>query len=214
MLSKDKIDIYLGELGEKILAKFGSEASIDIVIVGGAAIAIDYTFRESTMDIDTFSRYSTVLDELAVEIAAENNLPVDWMNHNVMVTGSFTPDIEKYAEPYKTFSGVLHVSTADALTLVCMKSVCCRPDSHDLLDIASILDEKPDITFTDIVDRFIKLYGDWSKMSMDAQMYLVKRYDAMPPDMVDMIWDMLPPAIKRSSTDKYATCSEFYKTIK
>lgn len=35
MLSKDKIDIYLGELGEKILAKFGSEASIDIVIVGG-----------------------------------------------------------------------------------------------------------------------------------------------------------------------------------
>lgn len=78
MLSKDKIDIYLGELGEKILAKFGSEASIDIVIVGGAAIAIDYTFRESTMDIDTFSRYSTVLDELAVEIAAENNLPMDW----------------------------------------------------------------------------------------------------------------------------------------
>ena len=25
-------------------------------------------------------------------------------------------------------------------------------------------------------------------MSMDAQMYLTKRFNAMPPDMVDMVW--------------------------
>lgn len=64
------------------------------------------------MDIDTFSRASAYLDEL----------PTDWMNHNVMVTGSFTPAIAQYAKHYKTFKGVLKVFTADALTLVCMKS--------------------------------------------------------------------------------------------
>lgn len=41
MLSKESIDVYL----DKILEKFGLEASI---VVGGAAI--NYTFRESTMD--------------------------------------------------------------------------------------------------------------------------------------------------------------------
>ena len=82
-------------MADKILEKFGLEASIEIVVVGGAAI--NYTFRESTMD---------------------------WMNHNVMVTGSFTPAIAQYAKHYKTFKGVLKVFTADALTLICMKSVC------------------------------------------------------------------------------------------
>lgn len=44
MLSKDNIDVYLDKLADKILEKFGPEASIDIVVVGGAAIAINYTF--------------------------------------------------------------------------------------------------------------------------------------------------------------------------
>lgn len=132
MLSKDNIDVYLDKLADKILEKFGPEASIDIVVVGGAAIAINYTFRESTMDIDTFSRASAYLDELVADVAKECSLPTDWMNHNVMVTGSFTPAIAQYAKHYKTFKGVLKVFTADALTLICMKSVCCRPDSHVL----------------------------------------------------------------------------------
>lgn len=126
MLSKESIDVYLDKLADKILEKFGLEASIEIVVVGGAAI--NYTFRESTMDIDTFSRASAYL----ADVAKECSLPTDWMNHNVMVTGSFTPAIAQYAKHYKTFKGVLKVFTADALTLICMKSVCCRPDSHVL----------------------------------------------------------------------------------
>lgn len=123
MLSKDNIDVYLDKLADKILEKFGLEASIEIVVVGGC------TFRESTMDIDTFSRASAYLDDLVADVAKECSLPTDWMNHNVMVTGSFTPAIAQYAKHYKTFKGVLKVFTADALTLICMKSVCCRPDS-------------------------------------------------------------------------------------
>lgn len=45
MLSKDNIDVYLDKLADKILEKFGPEASIDIVVVGGTALAINYTFR-------------------------------------------------------------------------------------------------------------------------------------------------------------------------
>lgn len=34
-------------------------------------------------------------------------------------------------------------------------------------------------------------------------MYLTKRFNAMPPDMVDMVWDMLPPSLKAGVEDKY-----------
>lgn len=120
MLSKESIDGYLNKLADKILEKFGPEASIEIVVVGGAAI--NYTF----------SRASAYLDDLVADVAKECSLPTDWINHNVMVTGSFTPAIAQYAKHYKTFKGVLKVFTADALTLICMKSVCCRAFRHVL----------------------------------------------------------------------------------
>lgn len=52
MLSKESIDVYL----DKILEKFGPEASIEIVVVGGAAI--NYTF----------SRASAYLDDLVADV--------------------------------------------------------------------------------------------------------------------------------------------------
>lgn len=39
------------------------------------------------------------------------------------------------------------------------ESVCCRPDSHDILDIKNILDVETDITFSQIVERFVTFYG-------------------------------------------------------
>lgn len=212
MLSKKCIDVYLDRLSSKVLERFDPEANIKIVIVGGAAIALNYKFRESTMDIDTYSKYSNVLDELAIDVAREEGLAADWLNHNVMVTPSFTCRIEEFATSYRVFNGVLDVYTADALTLICMKSVCCRPDSHDIPDIEELLNAEPSISFEDIVNRFLTLYGDWDKMKMDAQLYLTGRFNAMPPDMVDMIWDMLPPALKETDErSRYEICREYYK---
>lgn len=53
-------------------------------------------------------------------------------------------------------------------------------------------------------------------MSMDAQMYLTKRFNAMPPDMVDMVdmvWDMLPPSLRAEAEDKYEVCSKYYREV-
>lgn len=47
-------------------------------------------------------------------------------------------------------------------------------------------------------------------MSMDAQMYLTKRFNAMPPDMV---WDMLPPSLRVGVEDKYEVCSKYYREV-
>lgn len=214
MLSKGNIDEYLEMLSHKVIERFGKEARIKLVVVGGAAIAINYTFRQSTMDVDTYSRCAAHLEDLVAEVAQDVGIDDDWLNHNVMVTQSFTTRIESYSPLYKIFNDVLEVHVADGLTLVCMKSVCCRPDSHDITDIEELLKAEPQITFNDIMDRFMALYDDWGKMKADAQMYLTSRFNAMPPDMIDMVWEMLPPAIRAGYTgNKYSVCNEMYQRL-
>lgn len=213
MLSKDEIEKYLQALSEKILKKFGPEANIRIVIAGGAAIALNYRFRESTMDIDAYSRYSTQLEDLVKEVADENGIECDWLSHNMMVTQSCSQNIVDYTKQYKLFSGVLDVHTVDTLTLICMKSVSCRPDSHDMNDIVQLLCSDPNITFTDIRKRFMALYGDWALMKVDAQMYLTKKFNAMPPDMYETMLEYIPPYQRETLTgdELYAACEEAYR---
>lgn len=215
MLSRDEIDKYLQLLSEKILHRFDSEAHIVIVVAGGAAIALNYTFRQSTMDIDCYSRYSAELEDLVKEVAVEQNIDYDWLSHNMMVTSSCSSKIVDYTEVWKVYSGVLEVRTVDALTLICMKCVSCRPDSHDMEDIVHLLDINSCLEFSDVRKRFMTLYGDWSLMCADAQLYLTKRFNAMPPDMVDTVKEYLPPAIRDTLTgeDLYEACQNVYRSL-
>lgn len=50
-------------------------------------------------------------------------------------------------------------------------------------------------------------------MSIDAQMYLTKRFNTMPPDMVNMVWDRLPPSLRAEAEDKYEVCSKYYREV-
>lgn len=215
MLSKEEIDQYLQLLGEKVLSKYGPEAKVKLVVAGGAAIALNYAFRESTMDVDTYSRYASELEDSVREVAEEVGIECDWLSHNIMVTQSCSPKIENYASRYKLYCGVLDVHTVDALTLICMKSVSCRPDSHDMEDIVNLLDVNESVTFKDIRERFISLYGDWSQMKADAQMYLCNRFKAMPPDMIDTIAEYLPPSVCSTLNGEalYEACQEVYRRM-
>lgn len=215
MLFKELIDKYLEELACEIGFKVGREARVKLVIVGGAAIALMYTFRESTMDIDAFYRCEGLLNSSIKVVGERYGIGSDWLNSNVTATTSFTTRIEKFIVPYKTFQGLLEVFTVDALTLICMKCVSCRLDSHDMEDIANLLDVHTEFTFEDIMNRFIYLFNDWSMMKMDAQMYLTDRFKSMPPDMVDFFKDMLPPSSVQGLDGKelYAVCNQMYQRL-
>lgn len=214
MLSKDNIDSYLEKLSEKLLKKYGEKSRTEVYVVGGAAIALSHGFRKSTHDLDVYSERCLTLQDMASEIAEEEGLEPGWLCHNVMVTPSFTTRITEFSSLYKVFNDVLYIYVADPLTLICMKSVSCRPESHDLMDIKGIVETHPEIKFSSIVERFNTLYGDWSNMAVDAQMFLTSKYEAMPPDMVDIIWDMLPPEmVQGREFEKYQICESYYKSL-
>jgi hypothetical protein len=65
----------------------------------------------------------------------------------------------------------------------------------------SILDSRPEITFTDVRKRFIDLYGDWSRMKVEAELYLANRYKDTPEAM-EYMKSMLPPDEVNGATDE------------
>jgi methylmalonyl-CoA mutase cobalamin-binding subunit len=78
-MSRDVVLELLHELAERLRTR-GICAGIHLV--GGAALAIAYYDRRATFDIDAvFSPTKPVLDVVA-ELAAERNLPADWLNNN------------------------------------------------------------------------------------------------------------------------------------
>ncbi len=58
--TRDNLDGYLRELGKEFRKLNGSRMPAEIVLIGGAAILINYGFREMTYDIDAIIQASSI----------------------------------------------------------------------------------------------------------------------------------------------------------
>ena len=55
----------------------------DMYVVGGAAIALAFSERRSTRDVDAVFEPKMAIYEAAAAVAAERGLPVGWLNDAV-----------------------------------------------------------------------------------------------------------------------------------
>jgi hypothetical protein len=137
--SKQQLDTYLNELGKEFrrLTKRKSEA--ELILVGGAAILINYTFRDATTDADAIILGASAMDDAIRNVGNKFELLPGWLNTDFSKTASYTPKLREYSKPYRTFSNVLHVRTVADEYLVAMKLMAGRQYKHDLSDIVGIL---------------------------------------------------------------------------
>ena len=57
--SKDNLDNYLKELAKEFRKINGSRTSAEITLIGGAAVLVNYGFREMTYDVDALIQASS-----------------------------------------------------------------------------------------------------------------------------------------------------------
>lgn len=79
-LSKQEIIQALERLGQ-LAQKQGH--SIELLLMGGAAMVLMYNARPSTRDVDVLillPQEAQVVRALAKQVAQEHNLPEDWLN--------------------------------------------------------------------------------------------------------------------------------------
>jgi hypothetical protein len=98
-----------------------------IFIVGGAAMALAYSTRRVTRDIDAVFEPKAVIYEAAAQVAEDLGLPEGWLND---AAKAFLPGQEDDSRPLPEIQGV-EVTTASPRYLLAMKLMAMRIGEDD-----------------------------------------------------------------------------------
>ncbi|WP_394550580.1 DUF6036 family nucleotidyltransferase [Agromyces sp. MMS24-JH15] len=123
----------------QLVAKLGETGDrTGIRIIGGAALALRYFDRESTVDIDArpIGDPERVL-AAGREIAAANGWPADWLNNQA---AGFIPEYGRRVATWETLydDGRVAIQVASAEAMLVMKLRANRPGRDDV-DIAKLM---------------------------------------------------------------------------
>jgi hypothetical protein len=107
-----------------------------VFIVGGAAMALAYSTRRVTKDIDAVFEPKNAIYAAAVKIAEAHDLPEGWLNDAVK---TFLPGPDEQARPVPAIEGI-EVTTASPRYLLALKLMAMRFGEDDE-DIEILLDQ-------------------------------------------------------------------------
>ncbi|MCD8028238.1 MAG: DUF6036 family nucleotidyltransferase [Erysipelotrichaceae bacterium] len=159
-LSKDNADLFLKEFAKE-LRKVNKNVHMDIIIVGGGSVLLNYNFRTMTEDFDIIKPHKLLdIKEPARKIQEKYSLSSDWINDNFLKTESYTPKLRYYCKFYKTYSNYIHYYTISDEYLIAMKLKSFRDYKNDISDILGILYENKDINYDKVKTAYINLYDD------------------------------------------------------
>ena len=189
--NKENVGDYFKELSKEIKKEFGRQANIELIVVGGASILLNYGFRESTQDIDAFVATHSSIKEAINRVGDKFNLPNGWINSDFKQTLSFSPKLIQVSKPYRTYNQVLSVRTVSEEYLVAMKLASFRQYKTDSSDIIGIIQEQrikgEPITFEAVDNAVRLLYNGWENMPDKSKDFLI---NALNPDLPQGVYDI------------------------
>jgi hypothetical protein len=142
----------------KALQALGDELSSrgvrgQIFIVGGAAMALAYSTRRVTKDIDAVFEPKSSIYEAAAKVAEELGLPQDWLND---AAKGFMPGEDQNARPVPDIEGI-EITTASPQYLLAMKLMAMR-FGEDNEDIEVLIEECELGSAQEALDLLERLY--------------------------------------------------------
>lgn len=176
--TKENLDGYLKALAKEFRKVNGTSMPAEIILIGGAAILINYGFRDMTTDVDAIVRASSSMKDAINRVGDKYDLPNGWFNTDFMRTASYSDRLAEFSTYYRTYSNVLKIYTVSAEYLIAMKLRAGRKYKNDLSDIIGILAEhekmgKP-ITLDMINKAAENLYGTWDDFSEDSKLFITQ----------------------------------------
>jgi hypothetical protein len=173
IFTKDNLEKYLIDLSKEFKKLNGSKMSTEIILVGGASILLNYSFRKSTDDVDAIIRSTSVIKEAINIVGEKQGLPNGWLNMDFKNTESYSDKLIEVSKYYKTYSNILDVRIIDNEYLIAMKLRSGRSFKKDMSDIVGIMLENKnngkEITKEKIEKAFVYLYDDINKMPKNSK---------------------------------------------
>ena len=172
--SKDELDNIFADIAKELKKKLkGKNFSYELIVVGGASILLNYSFRMSTIDIDCLDVNDALMNEIVNKVGDKYDLPNGWINTDFTRTNSYTPKLVQHSCFYKSYSnGTLVVRTIKDEYLVAMKMVAARKYKHDYSDIFGIIKENKSVSFDKIETAIKELYGEVNVVSDDMMAFV------------------------------------------
>ncbi len=122
--TRARILAALQALGDE-LAREGVRGQI--FIVGGAAIALAYSTRRVTKDIDAVFEPKASIYRAAAQVAEDLGLPEDWLND---AAKGYLPGADEHSRPLPEIRGI-EIATASPRYLLAMKLLAMRFGEDD-----------------------------------------------------------------------------------
>lgn len=171
--TKADIDHYLYLLAKEYRKRNRKNKRVELILVGGASIIVNYGFRDATTDIDAMILADSVMQEAIYAVAEKENIPDGWLNADFMRSGSFSDALIVHSSYYKTFANVVEVRTVKDEYLVAMKLVSGRNYKRDLSDIIGIIEGCRQAGYPITEERVDKamtdLYGNWDRVDSSVR---------------------------------------------
>lgn len=191
-LNKADLDLYFSDLGKLLKKKIRNKnLSVEIIVVGGASILLNYNFRDTTVDIDCIDVHDALMNEVVNEVANKYDLPTNWINTDFKNTSSYSQKLVNYSSFYKTYYGVLNIRTIKGEYLIAMKIVSARKYKNDYSDIYGIIkwykDNNIDLSMDQIDKSIDELYSSHDRVDKDAYEYtkhLVENINSVPIETI------------------------------
>ncbi len=97
---------------------------LELALYGGAVFTLVYGSRETTKDVDGIIRPAEAGNRLIQQVAAEQDLPANWLNGDVRQFLSYHEEHRPY--PSKDFAPGLQITIPTAAYLLALKLNACR----------------------------------------------------------------------------------------
>ncbi len=183
-VSKENADQILKEFAKE-LRKTTGKADVDIIIVGGGSILLNYNFRNITDDFDIIKPHKLLdITPAKNKIKDKYDLSYDWINDDFLKTDSYTPKFLEYCIHYKTYSNYIHFFTIKDEYLIAMKLKSSRNYKRDISDIIGILNENSQITYEKIAAAYCNLYGEMDEKTTA----ILNQFINVPQEQLDGLY--------------------------
>ena len=186
--TKEELDSIFADIGKGLKKKLkGKNFSYELIVVGGASILLNYSFRMSTIDIDCLDANDALMNEIVNSVGEKHQLPNGWINTDFMKTSSYTPKLVQYSSFYKSYAnGALVVRTIKDEYLIAMKMMAARKYKHDYSDIFGIIKENQNLSFSKIEAAIRDLYGRIDAVSSEMLSFVNDLFTDATLNMIDL----------------------------
>lgn len=170
-IDKIRLDNYFNELA-KIYKKKSHGYTFEFILVGGASILVNYSFREVTNDIDAYYLQSADIKYAIDKVSQKYNIESTWINNDFQKTKSYSNKLSEFSTFYKSYNEIINVRTIKDEYLIAMKLMSGRKYKNDISDIVGIINScksNNKIITYDMIDTAVKnLYDNWDNIDKEV----------------------------------------------